>query len=96
MADEEMIERVARAIHFRGDDQGDDAWNYCQNSLRVLAREQARAAIEAIRSDGAAGYRVKNTVGMGEYSFYEYLHGAVPHSQGNGNPVEFLYVLPSK
>ncbi|RWF71376.1 MAG: hypothetical protein EOQ34_15630 [Mesorhizobium sp.] len=44
-----MIERVARAIHFRGEDGGDDAWNHCQSWLRDLAREQAKAAIEAMR-----------------------------------------------
>ena len=45
----DMIERVARAIHFRGDDQGDGAWSHCQPWLRMVAREQARAAIEAMR-----------------------------------------------
>lgn len=45
----EMIEKVARAIHFRGEDGGDDAWNHCQPYLRDIAREQARGAIEAMR-----------------------------------------------
>lgn len=49
MGNDEMIERVARAIYFRGDDQGDDAWNHCQPHWRELAREQARAAIRALR-----------------------------------------------
>lgn len=40
----EAIESVARAIHFRGEDGGDDAWNHCQRYLRDMAREQARAA----------------------------------------------------
>lgn len=44
----DMVERVARAIYFRGDDQGDDAWNHCQSWHRTVAREQARAAIEAM------------------------------------------------
>lgn len=48
MADDEMVERVARAIHFRGGDQGDDAWNHCQYWLRDVAREQARAAMAQI------------------------------------------------
>lgn len=41
-------ESIARAIHFRGHDQGDDAWNHCQPHLRTTAREQATAAIEQI------------------------------------------------
>lgn len=45
----EMVERVARAIYFRGDDQGDTAWHHCQLWHRDVAREQARAAIEAMR-----------------------------------------------
>lgn len=49
MSENSMVERVARAIHFRGDDQGNDAWNYCQPWLRDVAKEQARAAIEAMR-----------------------------------------------
>lgn len=49
MTEMNMVERVARAIHFRGDDQGDDAWDHCQTWLRMAAREQARAAIEAMR-----------------------------------------------
>lgn len=44
-----MVERVARAIYFRADDQGDKAWNHCQSWHRDIAREQARAAIEAMR-----------------------------------------------
>lgn len=99
MADDEMIERVARAIHFRGEDGGDDAWNHCQYWLRDVAREQARAAIDAIRgidAENAVAFRVENTVGMGEFSFYEYLHGAAAHSEANGKPIEPLYVLPPK
>lgn len=44
-----LLEKIARAIHFRGDDQGDDAWNHCQPWLREVAREQARAALTAMR-----------------------------------------------
>ena len=44
-----MIERVARAIYFRGDDQGDLAWNHARQGHRDVAMEQARAAIEAMR-----------------------------------------------
>ncbi len=46
---ENMVERMARAIHFRGEDGGDDAWFHCQPYLREMARGQARAAIEAMR-----------------------------------------------
>lgn len=94
----EEVERVARAIHFRGDDQGDDAWNHCQYWLRDLAREQARAAIEAIRgvdAGNAVAFRVKK-FGFSEWSYYDYLHGAAYHSEATGNPIEPLYVLPPK
>ncbi len=45
----EMIERVARAIFFRGGEQDDMQWKHGQSYLRDIAIEQARAAIEAMR-----------------------------------------------
>lgn len=63
----DMIERVARAIHFRGDDQGDDAWNHCQPWLRMVAREQARVAVEAMRKPTDEMVRAAHKDHEGEY-----------------------------
>lgn len=45
-----MIERVARAIYFRGDDQGNLAWMHARTERKEVAFEQARAAIESIHT----------------------------------------------
>ncbi len=47
---ENMIERVAKAIFFRGGEQDDMQWEHGQSYLREMAREQARAALKAMRS----------------------------------------------
>lgn len=45
---EEDVERVARAIFFRGEEQDDVMWERMHDHSRVLAREQARAALTAV------------------------------------------------
>jgi hypothetical protein len=52
-----MVEVVARAIYFRGDDQGDAAWKHAQPGRRSVAIEQARAAIEAMMESSIAMVR---------------------------------------
>lgn len=47
------VERVARAIFFHGGGQDDTMWNHTQPHLRMTARDQARAAIAALRTPPA-------------------------------------------
>jgi hypothetical protein len=49
-----MIERVARAIYFRGGEHDEKAWQYVQDGKREVVYEQARAAIEAMREPSEA------------------------------------------
>jgi hypothetical protein len=58
----DMIERVAKAIFFRGHEQDDMMWQHMQPHLRETAFEQACAAIEAMRepTDAMAEFAEEN------------------------------------